>query len=102
MVVYNSQNTNCSGSKFCWQYVKKSDLEFSDTEINCFMLVGTDRSNLTVQSLQVDTLVDLLATTKTVYSCISKAYDFLVNKKKNSIMKINWNSIMTIGFAKNY
>ena len=83
--------------------LEESDIEYSDTDINLSMWVGTDRANLITQSLQVDEFVNLLATAindMTAYGYISKAQStYIMNQNKNLD---SGTCIMMIDFAENY
>ena len=102
MIVCNSKNKHCiihrchecPGNNNLKNYLvenmlglDESDIEYSNTETNFSIWVGTDRANLITQSLQVDEFVDLLATTvddMTGHSYISKAQStYLMNQREN-------------------
>ena len=117
MIVCNSQNNHCMihhcheclGKGNLKNYLvenmlglEESDIEYSDTEINFSMWVGTDRANLSTESLQVDEFVDLLAATvddMTAHSYISKAQStYLMNQKENP----DSDTCIMLDFAENY
>ena len=83
--------------------LEESDIEYSDTDINLSMWVGTDTANLITQSLQVVEFVNLLATAindMTAHGYISKSQStYIMNQNKN----LDSDTCITmIDFAENY